>query len=432
MAQAQPVKKNRYCWVVFIVCIFASICGVGLLSNTYGLYVGPMAASMNAPVTSVSVFLTVASWVTVAFYILGTKAYKKFNARWVASIAGFIIALACLLYSFATAPWQLYIIAALAGAMGAFAGLNIVPTIIGNWFIKYRATVMGITFAFTGIAGAFFNPFFAGLITTHGWQYAMRVEACVALAFPILAIIFMRMTPAEKGLLPLGFEDSEEMKSAQGSGEATIKEFPGVPAKYAYKTAPLYLVCIFVVFNGFGTGYNQHWVLTGTSYGFDLVDAAFLASAALIAAAAWKVIGGFLNDKIGSTKTGLIFQGAGAVAMIIMIVNHKNPSLGAIAAAAVIYAMSVALTTMQGPVMTREVFGMRDYLSIYPATNMAMSIGTGLTYTLCALIAAWGTYYAVFFFNLICCVIAFVFYFLACTMGKKVAKKYWREVGEAL
>ena len=431
MAQTQPVKKNRYCWVVFIVCCFASICGVGLFSNTYGLYTTPMAESMGRPVSEVAVFMTVASWVTVAFYVLGTKAFAKWNARWVASIAGFIIACCPFLYAVSTQPWHLYVVAAIAGAGGAFAALNVVPTIITNWFIKYRALAMGIAFALTGVAGAFFNPFFANLITQHGWQYAMRVEGCVAAIFPILAIIFLRMRPSEMGLQPLGFEDSEEMKSIKDQVE--IKEFPGVPAKYAFRTAPLYLVTIFVLFNGLSTGFNQHWVMTGVSYGWTLVDASFLATAAMLASAVFKVLGGFLNDKIGSMKTGLFFQAMGIIAMIIMMIQHTHPSIGVIAVCAIIYGFSVALTTMQPPVAIRELFGMRDYLSLYPVANMAMSIGTGLTYSLNAVIMTnTGSYFAVYVFNLVCCACAFVFYFLTFTTGKKVAKKYWREVGEAI
>jgi len=432
--EQQTVRKNRYCWVVFIVCCLASVCGTGLFANMYGLYIGPISKSLGFSVAQVSVLMTIASWTSVAFYFLATKTYKKFNARWVSAIAGFILVGCCLLYSVSTQLWHLYLTAVLAGAMGAFAGLNIVPTIITNWFIKYRALAMGIAFSLTGIAGAVFNPFLASIITMYDWRMAWRIEALIALTFPVCAIIFLRMSPAEKGLLPLGFEESEEMKSLKGRDNITeIKEYPGVPAKYAFRTAPLYLVMLFVLFNGFGTGFNQHWVNSGVNYGWTLVEASFLATAALLAVAAWKVIGGALNDKIGSMKTGLIFQSAGIIAMVIMILQHAHPTLGVIAVCAVIYGMSVSLTTMQPSVAIRELFGMRDYMSLYPMANMAMSCGTGLTYSLNSFIlVGTGSYFAVYIFNLCCCILAFTFYLLTFTTGKKIVKKYWREVGEVI
>lgn len=432
MAEQQPVKKNRYCWVIFIVCCFAGLCGVGLISNTYGLFMGPIAVDLGFQTSQVSLIMTIASWITVAFYFLGGKAFAKWGPRAVSTVSGFIIAACMLLYASGTQIWHFYLTAALCGAMGAFAALNVVPILINNWFIKHRALVTGIAYMMTGIGGALYNPLFASIIVAHDWRYGYRVAFVIALIYPVLALILLRNKPAEMGLKPYGIEESEEMKDIKDQVE--IKEFPGIPKKYAYKSAALWLALITIMFNGFCTGFNQHWVNAGVTYGFDLVSASFLATAAMLASAAFKIIGGALNDsKLGPRNTFVLFSIIGTISMIIMMIQHTHPSLGVIALCAVIYGTTVSLTTMQGPVICREIFGMRDYGLLYPIVFMGMSLGTGLTYSLNAfMLEAVGSYMGSYIFNAACNVIALIFVCITFAAGKKARAKYWREVGEAI
>ena len=248
----------------------------------------------------------------------------------------------------------------------------------------------------------------------------------------MLALILLRNKPSEKGLKPYGIEESEEMKDVKDQVE--IKEFPGIPKKYAYRSAALWLALITILFNGFCTGFNQHWVNAGVTYGFDLVSASFLATAAMLASAAFKIIGGAMNDsKLGPRNTFIVFSIVGTIAMIIMMIQHNNPSLGVIALCAVLYGTTVSLTTMQGPVIAREIFGMRDYGMLYPIVFMGMSAGTGLTYTLNSVfLEAAGSYMGSYIFNAASNIVALIFVIVTFAAGKKARAKYWREVGEAI
>ena len=88
---------------------------------------------------------------------------------------------------------------------------------------------------------------------------------------------------------------------------------------------------------------------------------------------------------------------------------------------------------MQGPVIAREIFGMRDYGMLYPIVFMGMSAGTGLTYTLNAVfLEAAGSYMGSYIFNAICNVLGILFVCICFAAGKKARAKYWREVGEAI
>jgi hypothetical protein len=53
------------------------------------------------------------------------------------------------------------------------------------------------------------------------------------------------------GLKPYGIEESEEMKDI--ADQIEIKEYPGVPAKYAFKTVAFWMIVIFIITNSFST-----------------------------------------------------------------------------------------------------------------------------------------------------------------------------------
>lgn len=426
----QPVKKNRYAWVILFVCVMAAVCGGGLVTNTYGAFLPSIVADLGFGAAQVSAIMTVSSWTTIFFYFIAAKIMDRFNLRLITTIAGVAIAAMLFGYSKSTQIWHFYLCAFGVGSFGAFLSFNVIPLLINNWFVKYKNFAVGFALMFTGIAGAFFNPFLASLSAQYGWRRGYEIAALIALLYPIVSAIFSRTRPSDMGLRPLGIDDDEEMKNV--TKDVEIKEFPGVPSKYAFKTAPLYLVIIFVVTNSFGSGFNQHWVNLGVSYGHDLVKSATLATVALLAVAVFKVIIGWVNDKIGLLKSTVITTCMGIVAMIILMINDGK-SFGAIQISCILAAAAIALTSLQPPMLVRDIFGMRNYSTLYPIAFMAMSFGAGLTYTLHGMFIEFaGSYMGSFIFNLVAYVIGLVVILVTYKMVPKYKEKYWRDVGEAL
>lgn len=423
-------RKNRHCWLILISCCVASLCGIGLVSNTYGVFLPFIVADTGHPTSAVSVIMSVSAWTTVAFYWIGAKVMSKYNTKIVTTIAGILISLALVLYSNCRELWHFYLTAVLMGSMLAFAALNIIPLLINNWFIKHRNLMMGISYIFTSVAGAIFNPLFASLCTTEGWRFTYRIAALIALLYPIVAILFIRKNPAEMGLKPYGIEESAEMRDVKDQIE--IKEFPGIPAKYAVRSAPFYLMLVFVITNSFCTGFNQHWVNLGVTSGFDAVLAATLTTVAMVSSSIFKVVAGWINDRFGINKSCIILSFIALVSMIILVIFGSS-SYGIVALSCILFGAGICMTQLMPPQLVREVYGMRSYSTLYPIMFMAMSVGTGFTYTLHGIfITAAGSYFGSFVFNLICYAVSIIAVFIAFKAAKITRAKYWREVGESL
>jgi MFS family permease len=108
---------------------------------------------------------------------------EKYNVRYVSTIAGVLISAGLVSYANATQIWHFYVTAAVVGAMGAFAALNVVPLLINKWFVKHRNLAVGIAYMFTGIAGAIFNPLFASI--SKDFRLETGIYGCCGYRFNI-------------------------------------------------------------------------------------------------------------------------------------------------------------------------------------------------------------------------------------------------------
>lgn len=101
---------------------------------------------------------------------------------------------------------QLYLFYGVISALG-FTFLGYVPhsTILSNWFIKRRGAAMGLAFGGIGAGMLVMVPLSQSLIDYFGWRSAYIINALllVAIVGP-LVLIFQRLKPEEKGLLPDG------------------------------------------------------------------------------------------------------------------------------------------------------------------------------------------------------------------------------------
>ena len=424
------VKKNWYAWVIMGVCCIAALCGTGLVTNTYGVFLPSIVKDLKIGAGQVALIMTISSWSTVITYSLGARLLDKYNCRIITTIAGLIISVVLVGFANSTQIWHFYVCAFIGGGMGGFAAINVGPLLINRWFVKHKNLALGIALTFTGIAGAIFNPLFAGITQASNWRNGYLVAAGISLLYPLVAIIFIRNKPSDMGLKPLGIENSDEMKSI--ADQVEIKEYPGIPAKIAFKSVPLYIIFIFVITSAFGTGFSQHWVNLGVTSGYSLLTSATLTTIAMLSAALFKVVAGWINDKFGVLKSCIIFNCFGLIAMAILMMN-TGKSFAMIQVACFFAGGAISMTTLQPPMTVREIFGMRDYSLIYPVAFMVMSFGTGFAYGLHGFfIQLTGSYYGSFIFNFVCYLVGLVAIIIAFKLAKPLKEKYWQDVSKAV
>lgn len=92
-------------------------------------------------------------------------------------------------------------------ALGIGSGLTAMvlgATVANRWFVQRRGLVMGLLAGSTATGQLIFLPLAAWLIEQHGWRAALLPVVAAAAVVLVLVLLFLRDSPAELGLTPLG------------------------------------------------------------------------------------------------------------------------------------------------------------------------------------------------------------------------------------
>ena len=162
--------KYRYHWLIVIVCCGFSAATLGLISNSNGVFFKPMADSLGVGIGSITLFVTIANLVQAITCPLVAWLLNKWDIRVLCTSFILLTLLALTLIAFTPNLYILYVSAVLLGI--GMTGFSVIPinVLLANWFKDKLGLVVGITFSFSGISGALFNPIFNNLIAAWSWR----------------------------------------------------------------------------------------------------------------------------------------------------------------------------------------------------------------------------------------------------------------------
>ncbi len=99
-------------------------------------------------------------------------------------------------------PWTLYPVSAAAAVGQSLSGWVPQMTILSRWFIRRRATAIGLALVASSIGGLVLGPFMWQGLDPSGWRLAALGGLVLAIA--VLAFTRLRDRPEDVGLLPDG------------------------------------------------------------------------------------------------------------------------------------------------------------------------------------------------------------------------------------
>ncbi|MDR2197083.1 MAG: MFS transporter [Coriobacteriales bacterium] len=373
-------SKFHYAWFIFIGCCFMMAGGLGaVLDAGIGAFVQPVMADLHFGQAELMFYLSVYFLTTIIAMPLVGYILPRYNIRVVLTTAFALTVLAFGLCSVYTEVWMWYISGFIYGLAGSFIFVIPVPILIGNWFHKRRALMLGIAMSFSGIGGALLALLFTFFINEFGWREAYALSALVMalLVLPFTAFVF-RFRPEDKGLKPYGWSEAQEKGPATTHASTGSGAKSGVPAtRKAILSVPficMFLLCGLVSFYAsLGTQMNPY----GFSLGFFNDDnanrmfGASLVSAVMIGNIGSKVIMGFITDLIGVNKAMLIQLGLVVLGFLGFIFFAQAPWLIYVWGA--LFGVQNSVYAVSTPLLIRSIFGERDYTKIFTWAR----IGTG-------------------------------------------------------
>ncbi len=275
-----------------------------------------------------------------------------------------IAALACM--SFYTEIWQWYVSGFIIGLSGGFFFMVSAPIIITNWFAKNSGFALGLVTIISAVGTAILSPVDAVIIAAVGWRTGYLLVALISCVLVLPFTLFViRYQPSDRGCKPIGWKPGMEniTAGAEDSSGTTLKG--GVLS--------LAFVCLFL---GAGLcalfgGYQNQWSIAAVSWGYDLSFGATMISATALFGICAPFIG-ILIDKLGPFKSTFIVLAGQFISGLGLIFLHGNPICVLIFVFFFADQMTIVGTLV--PLLTRKVFGARNYTKILAY----IQIGIGL------------------------------------------------------
>lgn len=224
--------------------------------------------------------------------------------------------------------------------------------IVNGWFHRHQGAVFGAVTACTGLGGSVMNLLLSGVIETSGWNSAFALSAVMMAVLGVLLLLLLRNHPRDMGLRPYG------------EGEAYIKKqehedhWIGYTRRQMLRSPAFYLM-ILGTFLSCLFSYSMFIVIVPhlCDQGLSAQSAATMQSILMLALAAVKVACGFLSDAIGAKKVVLICLLATTADLVLLsFVNAPAAALPVV----VLCAISLPLTSMIVPLLSKALFGYQD------------------------------------------------------------------------
>ena len=332
---------------------FLTMMAMALTASTLSFFLEPVCADLGISRGGFSLIfslMTIAGALTNP--VLGQRAGQK-GVRGILLICGVWGCGSLLLLSMAQTLWMVYAAGFLMGLFGTNCVALCANVMVQKSYDPGKAaSILGLVMAGSGVGGMIFNILIPGVMAAAGWRNAMRV-----MAFLWLGILLL-------GALLLGREKPmEQHTAAAGIGL-------GMTRAEAMKSPKLYLLIAVIVVITAACGIQQQQPSLLASYGFESGKVSLLLSAQTAVLALGKIGQGILYGRLGVRRGGcitlLVFAAAFAVLLLPVLVY---PGL-------ILMAVGLGIYTTLLPLVTRQVFGTREYAAIWGLLATCGSVGT--------------------------------------------------------
>jgi MFS family permease len=231
-------------------------------------------------------------------------AFDHFGPRILMPLGGALVGIGLLLSGFGNSLWQLYFSFGLITALGqgalGFVGHN---ALISFWFVRRRATAIGIASMGQGLGALIMIPLTEFLISRIGWRLTfMTTAGLILLAVVPANALLQRRSPQDVGQFP----DGDNAPGSDHSGPHAQKSAKQRDWMLRAAVLSFPFWCITVGHLALGTALfmiNTHLVAHLVSLGFDKLVAAFVAGLIGFVRIGGTVIWGFVSDKLGRDYT---------------------------------------------------------------------------------------------------------------------------------
>lgn len=300
-------------WIVFIACMVYYGTLVGVLNNCFGVLISAIITAEGYTSSALSGFYSLKTVAQALSLLFTSRLLQKRSFKFVAFGVAAFSSLSMVLMYFYRAPW-LWNISGLLYGFGCSLCMLIPTTIVNNWFIKNKATLMGIVTMLSGVFGMFMSPLVSRYILAHGWRNTALTLGIVSFILFFSAFLLERR-PSDVNALPFGGDGSE----TPAEQKTEDKNQPQEKKPITLHEAGVYLFILLTVsMAGQGAQITSYIPQFSTSLGYPLTVGGTLTSAVMIGNFSTKILFGLVCDRIGVWSSLQLFLGLLCISYLLL------------------------------------------------------------------------------------------------------------------
>lgn len=330
---------------------FLQMMSMALTTTALSFFVGPVCRELGFGRGTFTVYYSILTAAgTLASPFLGQVIQRR-GLRFVGIVSAFWTAAGLMMFSFCRELWMFYLAGAFTGFFGtACVSLCAGVTVQTRYHGSSASRLTGLVMAGSGVGGMIVSLVLPELIDGWGWRWGYRLTALVWLGLGLCAA----------WLLGNGGQTAEaEKKSADDRGMSRAQ---------ALGSGKLYLLIFVIFLLSAASGVQQQLPAALESFGLDTATVSGAMSFFTAMLALGKILQGLLYGRAGAKKGGTIMVIVYAAGFALLGGNIILPGL-------LTLAVGMGTVTTLMPIVTRTVFGGREYASIWSILSAFSNLG---------------------------------------------------------
>ena len=367
-----------YGWVIILV---AGLCygfGMSPMYYSWGIFVPRIIADLGVDRGDIGGVFGLFNVLYQCVGLFVGLAIVRFGVRGVMAAGFCTTAAGLLVVGQADSALDCYLGFSILGGIGiGFSTIIPAQTLGQNWFLRRRALVIGVIFAFGGIVGRLVAPVDTWVLTDYDWRVGMTAIAVLSATLAVVAGLLVRESPE---LLGQRRDGAEPGAPAGGATEQLASVADRWTAAQAIRTPQfvLMLVC--------GVAYSVPWNTVVPHLTLHMLDVGYPEAVAIgfVGTMALISIGGRLVGAVGdwispqyALSVALALEGLGAGGLLLA----ADPMMANVSIALIAVGFGAAYISI--PVVFSHFFGRR-----------AFSVTTGIRMTITGVFSGLGPWLA--------------------------------------
>lgn len=385
MDEKHPPRKLHYAWVIAIA-MFMMYFISSFITGARSIFLVPVLEEFGCSKTQYSFTTTIFMLVTGIVSPTVGKWFQKYDIRIIEALASIGCALVCAMRALSPNIYVHWASSLILGVCFPCILNLMLPTLTNRWFAWKVGTVMSVVAMAQGLSDSIFNTLGSVIIANYGWRACEWAYAagCLIIGLPVSLLLF-RNKPEDLGLKPWGIEKMQEemQKNAAAEDEKKKKEETayftpdgrplGLNYKDAIKTKAFWLI-FFGLASASITSVSSFLNAYCQSVGYSIVMAGVVTSAMSIGKLVGKISLGTLSDFISPRDSFFIGQICVFTGVIGVAIFAPFAPIWVVAIFTFLTGIESAVGNLVFPIMTKDVFGVREYPMIWSQEVRALAL----------------------------------------------------------